>query len=159
MANPFAQLLKLHQPAPPLTERARVVVDGRIVDDVRQVQRDDAEEAARVRAEVRRAKKRAYEQRRMQDPAYRARLAAYRKANRDKLRAYKKAYDERTRGRQRELKSAWQRRDYHERHELHLQRQREYYQRNRERILAKKAAAREAAKLAAATAALTITLE
>lgn len=149
--NPFAQLLGLVPGRLPHTKSAAVVVDGRRVDDVRQLRVDDEDELERLRREKLRAYYAARYQRDRQDPAKMAKRQAWLEANRDKVRAWKKAYDERTQERQREQKAAWQRHKTHasvEAREKAAAASRRYYREHREEILAKLAAERAAKKAA-----------
>lgn len=148
--NPFTQLLALPLPRLPRTPRVTVVVNGKPVTDVRQIDEDDAEEQARLRQAVRAAKAAAKYQQLRQDPVRLAKRKAWELANKEKRRAYKRAYDERTKDRQRELKTAWAKRTYEANAEKRRAATRAYYQRNRERILAAKKAKAAAARAAKA---------
>jgi hypothetical protein len=142
----------LAQPLPrlPRTPSVSVVVNGKRVLDVRQIDVDDAEDRARLRQAVRVAKDAARYQRIRQNPERMAKRKAWELANLEKRRAYKLAYDERTKERQREQKTAWAKRDYDANPEKHRASSQAYYQRNRERILADKKAKAAAARAAKA---------
>jgi hypothetical protein len=146
--NPFAQLLAEPLPRLPRTPRVSVVVDGKRVTDVRQIEVDDPAERERLSKAVRSAKAAAKYQQIRQNPDRMAKRKAWEAANAEKRREYKRAYDERTKDHQREQKAAWARRNYAAHPEEMRARSQDYYQRNRERILAK-AKARNAAKRAA----------
>ncbi|MBE7419868.1 MAG: hypothetical protein HS128_19350 [Ideonella sp.] len=153
--NPFAQLMALHMPVAPATVSAQLVVAGRVITDARQLRHLGLEpdEYVRLRDELRRAKKRAYYQRRKQDPHFIAVRHAWAEANRTHVRAYKLEYDARTREHQRELKTAWARRKYHEDPEKFRAVQREYYARHREQCIAASQARYQRRKAARAAAA------
>jgi hypothetical protein len=148
--NPFAQLLDQPLPRLPHTPRVSVVVDGKRVTDVRQIDVDDAEERARLSQAVRAAKAAAKYQQLRQDPVRVAKRKAWELANLEARKAYKRAYDERTKERQREQKTAWAKRTYEANAEKRRAASLAYYQRNRERILAKKKAKAAAARAAKA---------
>lgn len=181
-ATPFDWLLGFAPPgALPTTRRQVVVVDGKPVTDVRQIdqavgQADVAgdRDEARVQ-ELRQAVKRARNQARYQ--AKRAKPGAVVKrppsdeAKREAQRAYMRAYRDANRERIRELHRNWARRLYHQdaalaagkrRDEYHAAREQERarakarYQRDKVAILARaavKRAAKQAAKRAADLAA------
>lgn len=154
MKHLVSQLLGTSRVLPsPATGGTTVVVQGRRISDVRQLDaiEDDPDELARLRAEVRRAKKRASDERRKHDPHYQALRAAYVERTAEQRREYKRAYDLRTYARQRKQKSEWARRMYAQDAEYAEARRaatRAYYQRNRERILAERKAERDAARSA-----------
>jgi hypothetical protein len=146
--NPFAQLLKQPLPRLPRTPGVSVVVNGKRVSDVRQIDVDDAEDRARLIQAVRAAKAAAKYQQIRQDPVRMAKRKAWELANLEKRRAYQRAYYERTRDHQREQKTAWAKRTYEANAEKRRAATRAYYQRNRERILADKKAAAAAVRAA-----------
>lgn len=148
--NPFAQLLAGPLPRLPRTPRVSVVVDGKRVTDVRQIEVDDPAERERLSKAVRSAKAAAKYQQIRQNPERMAKRKAWEAANAEKRREYKRAYDERTKDRQRELKTAWAKRTYEANAEARRAASRAYYQRNRERILAEKKAKAAAARAAKA---------
>lgn len=169
--NPFAQLLGHMPRRMPKTGNATVVVAGKAIKDVRQIDRvlklkedaveaagDDADdlaaaEAARLRQAVRRAKDRAKYQREKADPARMAKRKEWLERNRERVREWKREYDARTYEQQRAVKTEWARKRRAESEEFRAKqaaRTREYYQRNREKILAKKKAQAEAARAAKA---------
>lgn len=131
-----------------------VVVEGRRITDLRQVKvPDDPEEQARLRREVQRAKNKARYERRKHDADYQAMRRAYDDRTREKRQAWKRDYDQRTKERQRQQKADWARRDYLADPEKHKAARRAYYLRNREAILAKLLARRDAARAERAAAA------
>lgn len=149
--NPFAPLLTPMPLRLPKSAHTTVVIDGRAVTSVRQVDAgaDDEEDQARRRAEVARAKARARYQRDRLDPEKMAKRQAWFEANKERVRAYMRDYRARNKERQREIKTAWAKRDRLHNPEKHRQATREYYARNREAILAglaEKRAAKRAAK-------------
>lgn len=149
-ATPFDALLGIHRERKPkAVAEAQIVVNGRRVTSASQLKADDEVEAL-VNADVKRALQRAKEQARYQrdrlNPEAMAKRQAWQDANRDKVRAYKKEWDKKNKKRQRALQKEWARRDYRANPERHRQKQRDYYARNREAILAKLQAQRDAAK-------------
>lgn len=150
-SNPFAQLLAPRPIRLPKSDHISVVVDGQRITHVRQLRLDDEDERARaLRDKLRAAKDAQRYQRERADPQAMAKRQAWLEANREKRRAYKKAYDAdpRNKQRQREQKTAWAKRNYHADPDRARQVQREYYRRNREKILAKLQAKREASRKA-----------
>ena len=141
----------------PRPVKSTVMIEGKRVTDLRQVKvPDDPEEQARLRREVQRAKNKARYERRKHDADYQAMRAAYDDRTREKRKAWKREYDQRTKERQDKQKAEWARRDYLANPEKWKAARRAYYVRNREAILAKKKAERDAARAArAATAART----
>jgi hypothetical protein len=146
--NPFLQLLGEPLPRLPRTPRVVVVVDGKRVTDVRQIEVDDAVERERLRKAVRAAKEAAKYQQLRQDPERLAKRKAWEAANADKRREYQRLYRERTKERQRAQKTAWAKRTYEANRDKRRAASRAYYQRNRERILAAKKAQKTAARAA-----------
>lgn len=152
-ANPFDGLLgvKLGRTPKP-TERATVVVNGRKVKTVTDLQAaaPEPEDAEALKRELRRARNRARYQADRQNPEAMAKRQAWYEANRDKVRAYKRQWDQANKERCRAAQNAWAKRDYVADPDKHRQRQREYYRRHREKILAKLQEKRDAAKAAKA---------
>lgn len=153
-AQPFSQLLGIRPLRLPKSGSITVVVDGTPVRDVRQIRHDapgerDAQEEADVlakRAAVLRAKGAARYQRARQDPAKMAKRQAWYEANRDKVRAYKRDWDAQHVQENRRAKAAWQMAHYQANADKCRQQSRAWYERNREAVLAKKKAQRDAAR-------------
>lgn len=148
MKHLVAQLLgtRVELPRP---SGSMVVVEGKRITDLRQIKvPDDPEEQARLRRDVQRAKNKARYERSKHDPAYQARRAAYAERTREQRQAYKRAYDQRNKERQRQQKTEWAARDYLVNTEKRKAATRAYYARNREKILAKLKAQRDAARAA-----------
>jgi len=160
-ATPFDALLGLQPPASlPKTTAAKVVVSGQPVTDVRQIDKLlDADDP--LRTELRRAvgssRNRSRYQRQRTDPETMASRAAREEAARADRQAYHAAYraDPKNKARHRELATAWARRNYHSDPEAARAKSRAWYQANREAILARAKAKRDAKKAAKAATQLT----
>ena len=163
-ANPFAHLLGTQIGRLPKVAAVEVVVNGRRITDVRQLNQqaaladdevdlavDEQAETARLKRELQRAKDRARYQRDRQDPAKMAARQAYYEANKAKVKAYKKAYDKKHRAAIRVQKKEHARRAYQADPEKHRQASRDSYARNRDAVLARAQAKRDAAKAAKGT--------
>lgn len=163
-ASPFAALLGTQPWRLPKSGAVSIVINGERVSNARQIKAlfladadpDDPDElqaaaalAAKHIAELRRAKDAARYQRRKQDPEFQAKRKAYAERTRKERAAWKKKYDRKTIKKQRKQKAAWARRAYLADPDKQRAAQRKYYAANRERILAKLKAQREADKLAA----------
>jgi hypothetical protein len=148
--NPFLQLLGVLPIRKPKSTVISVVVDGKVITDLRRTRIEDPEARAEVKQQLKKARDAERYQRRRNDPDFIAQRKAYDERTREQRQAWKKQYDERTKDQQRELKTAWAKRRYHLEPEKCRQVQRDYYQRNREQILAKLLEKRLAAKAAKA---------
>jgi len=146
-AGPFDHLLGMQRELLPKSASVAVVVDGKRIDDVRQIDPDDRRSYER---QVRRAKDAARYQRDRQQPEKMATRQAWLERNREKVREWKRVYDQQNKVRQRGQKAAYQRRKYASDPEACRAATRAYYERHREEILAKKKAQRDAKKAAAA---------
>lgn len=173
--NPFAQLLGLLPGRLPKTARARVVIDGKPVTDLRQIRAavgDDDERHAALRQAVKQARNSARYQAERADPEAMAARQARQDEAGEARREYMRCYRAENRDRIRELQRNWQRAQYlldpgaaaadrreqyhaNPDHERALARAR--YQRNKAvilpRIKARRAAARDAAQAHATAAA------
>lgn len=143
--NPFTQLVQPMRLRLPKTASVSVVVDGKRIDDLRQIDEGDRQAYAK---KVLSAKAAARYQAARKDPEKMAKRQAWQEANRDKVIAYKKQWDTQHMPQVRKAKADHTRRKYWADPELARQRAREYYARNRERIL-ERAAAKSAAIRAA----------
>jgi hypothetical protein len=148
LANPFYQLLGIMPRSLPLTCNSTVVVQGKKITDVRQIakEEDDADHVAGLRLEVRRARDRDRYQRERQDPEKMAKRRAWLDANRAKALEYQRSYRAKNKDLQRQLAREWAKQKYHADLEMGRQKQRDYYAANRERILARLKADRDAAR-------------
>lgn len=156
-ANPFDALLGRTPARLPATTGATVVVAGKKISDVRQIDKalpceDDDEVAkewaAKLRRQAEASRQRVRYQKDRLDPAKMAKREAWAEANREKRRAYKKAYDEANKARIRAQQSAWAMRKYYENVEAARAKTRAWYAANREKVLARLKAQRDAAKAA-----------
>jgi hypothetical protein len=158
-AHPFAALLGLKPPRLPVTEQVSVVVAGRRVRDVRQVEQSlvDADrnddraiaEARQLQDAVRTARRKAADKRYRNKADY---DRSWAQRHPDKMAAYRKAWRERNA--ERVVKDAHEyfKRRYYSDVEASRAKNREYYAKNRDRILARQKqrnAERKAAEAAA----------
>jgi len=159
--NPFAQLLGVLPVRLPATTSHQLVVSGKRLTDLRQLntaldlQAEDCADkgtAERLRKEKQRAYNQARYQADRQDPEKMAKRKAWAEANREKIKSYKQKHLQKNKQRQLELAARWARENYAANPEAARQKGREYYARNREAILAKLQAQRDAAKAAKAKA-------
>jgi hypothetical protein len=141
--NPFDQLINPPRIRLPKAAEVAVVVAGKKVTDVRQI---DAEDRASYAKKVQVAKQAAKYQRARKDPEKMAKRQQWYEANKEKVRAYKKAWDAEHLPQIRKAKAEWRARAYHANPEEYRRRTREYYARNRAAVLARAAAKRAAEK-------------
>ena len=142
--NPFAALVDPPRARLPKMPSTTVVIEGKRITDVRQINRKDREETddlaaleqTLLRKAVQAAKAAARYQRARLDPEKMAKRAAWYQANKEKVKAYKKKWDKKNLKKLRAQKLSWQTRAYRADPEKYQARSREYYAKNRERILA-----------------------
>lgn len=146
-AGAFDQLLGTAPRRLPKSGNVRLVVNGKPLTDLRQL---DVDERELLRKAVNKAKAAARYQRDRQDPAKVAKRKAWYEANREKVLAYKKDYNERTKEQQRRLKADWAMRQYRADPEAQRAKSRAWYAQNREAVLAKLKAKRDAKRAAKA---------
>lgn len=157
-ATPFDALLGLKPGRLPHSKSTTVVVAGEKVTDVRQIDRKlvDAErdddgaiaEARRLRAETQKARDAARYQADKADPVKMAKRKAWADANPEKVAEYRRRNRKRNRDRNRKLGTDWARRAYHENPEPFRAATRAWYERNRDKVLARLKAKRDAARQA-----------
>lgn len=143
--NPFDALINPPRIRLPKAAEVAVVVAGKKVTDVRQI---DAEDRASYAKKVQAAKQAAKYQRARQNPEQMAKRKQWYEANKEKVLAYKKAWDAEHLPQLRKAKAEWRARAYHANPEEYRRRTREYYAKNRDAILARLAAKKAAAKAA-----------
>jgi len=155
----IALMFTPHHPRLPATVSSMIVVNGRKVTDARQIRRSerdptgaeplDAADQQRIdelKLEVERARNRQRYQRDRQDPAKVAARAAYVAEHRDELLRYKQQCRIENRDRIREVQASWAARQRSLDRDTFNARQRRYYERNREKVIARCKAQREARK-------------
>jgi hypothetical protein len=157
-ATPFDALLGLLPARQPKSAGSTVVVSGQKVNDVRQIDAalrdpyadDDwaTQSARRLRAEFNRAKDAARYQADRCDPVKMAKRKAWADANPDKVAEYRRRNRERNRERNRKMATDWARRAYQQDPEPRRAARRAWYERNRDKVLAKMKAKRDAARQA-----------
>lgn len=153
-AQPFGPLLGIKPQSLPKSMGSRVVVDGRVIGDVRQIRHDapedrhadDESDIQAKRKAVIKARAAAKYQLTRQDPEKMAKRRAWYEANRAKVIAYKREWDRRHHEQVRQCKNAWAKANYHANAERMCQLTRDWYARNREAVLARSKAKRDAAK-------------
>lgn len=148
VANPFAQLLGTQIQRLPKAANAVLRIAGREITDARQINRIglDADEAAKLKKELAKAKARLKYQRQRQDPVAMAKRQAWYETNKEKVKAYRKAYDKKHRKAINKTKLASQKRAYQAEPEKMKARAKAYYDANRPAILARAKAKRERIK-------------
>lgn len=168
-ASPFDQLLGLKRKRLPSSQSVRLVVNGKTVKDAHALNRaardltadaistDDPlanqheqDQVAAAKKALAKAKASAKYQRDRANPEAMAKRKAWYEANREKVLAYNREYQAKHRARSHAHKVEHARRKYHAEPQLMRQRSRDYYARNREAILARAQAKRDAAKAAKA---------
>jgi hypothetical protein len=152
-ASPFAQLLGLPPRKPPPAQTVTLVVAGKVVQRVDEVERtlvDDERdddraiaEARKLAAELKKARKRAADARYRAKPEVKERRKAWVEQNAERMAQYKADWRKRQGKKLAEMAAAQFKRRYYSDLEASRAAQRAYYHRNAERIKAN-AAARQA---------------
>jgi hypothetical protein len=157
--NPFGQLLGITLGKLPSTTRHTLVVAGQKIDDERQIEKalglkgpeaaahaDDLDkaEAARLKAEKRRAYNRAQYQQQRQDPEAMAKRRAWDEAHKEDRQRYRAEWKQRNPGRHKEQARAWAKKNYHSNPEAMKAKSRAWYAANRDKVLARAKAKRDA---------------
>ena len=145
--NHFDQLIRPTRKRLPKSGSTTVVLQGKRITDVRQIEPGERKAYQEV---VHQAAQAARYQRERQDPERMAKRAEWQQVNRDKVRAYKQQWDAEHKDQIRQSQREYAARAYQADPEKMRARTREFYQRNREAILAKKAEQREARRRAKA---------
>jgi hypothetical protein len=146
-SNPFEQLICPTRKRLPKSGSTTVVLGGKRITDVRQI---DPDERAVYEELVKRAAQAARYQRQRANPERMAKRAQWQEANRDKVRAYKQQWNAEHQDQVRQSKREHAARAYQADPEKKRASAKAYYQRNREAILAKNAEQREARRQAKA---------